>query len=100
MMSVSLADLAALAGAVVLAGLGGEAFLKSILGVAMHLRLPKAVVATTLAAFATFIVMMVWPLRAPLPSLRRLTMHLSGAGLGALPLGKRAENSCRKPLHI
>ena len=53
MMSVSLADLAALAGAVVLAGLGGEAFLKSILGVAMHLRLPKAVVATTLAAFAT-----------------------------------------------
>jgi hypothetical protein len=32
---------------------GGEAFLKSILGVAIHLRVPKIVVATTLAAFAT-----------------------------------------------
>lgn len=46
-------DLALIIGAVVLAALGGEAFLKSILGAAVHLRVPKRVVATTLAAFAT-----------------------------------------------
>jgi cation:H+ antiporter len=47
------ADLAALLGAVLLAAAGGEAFLKAILGVAHHLRVPKAVAATTLAAAAT-----------------------------------------------
>lgn len=46
-------DLAQIVGAVVLAAVGGEAFLKSILGAAVHLRVPKMVVATTLAAFAT-----------------------------------------------
>jgi Ca2+/Na+ antiporter len=40
-------------GSVSLAGLGGEAFLKSILGSAHHPQSPKAIVATTLAAFAT-----------------------------------------------
>lgn len=46
-------DLAQITGAVLLAAAGGEAFLKSILGAALHLRVPKIVVATTLAAFAT-----------------------------------------------
>ncbi len=46
-------DLALILGAVLLAAAGGEAFLKSILGAAIHLRVPKSVVATTLAAFAT-----------------------------------------------
>lgn len=46
-------DLAQIVGAVLLAAVGGEAFLKSILGAALHLRVPKIVVATTLAAFAT-----------------------------------------------
>lgn len=46
-------DLALILGAVLLAAAGGEAFLKSILGAAIHLRVPKIVVATTLAAFAT-----------------------------------------------
>lgn len=46
-------DLALILGAVLLAAVGGEAFLKSILGAAIHLRVPKIVVATTLAAFAT-----------------------------------------------
>lgn len=46
-------DIVYLLCAVVLAALGGNAFLKSILGVAEHLRLPKSIVATTLAAFAT-----------------------------------------------
>lgn len=40
-------------GAVLLAGMGGEAFLKAILSASHHLHLPKGVVATTLAAFAT-----------------------------------------------
>lgn len=52
-MPIAASDLAALIGAVLLAGVGGEAFLKSILGAAAHLRVPKAVAATTLAAFAT-----------------------------------------------
>lgn len=46
-------DLVQIVGAVLLAAFGGEAFLKSILGAALHLRVPKMVVATTLAAFAT-----------------------------------------------
>jgi len=46
-------DLAFILGAILLAAAGGEAFLKSILGAALHLRVPKMVVATTLAAFAT-----------------------------------------------
>ena len=46
-------DLTLILGAVLLAAAGGEAFLKSILGAARHLRVPKMVVATTLAAFAT-----------------------------------------------
>lgn len=46
-------DLALILGAVALAAVGGEAFLKSILGAALHLRVPRMVVATTLAAFAT-----------------------------------------------
>lgn len=46
-------DLTLILGAVLLAAAGGEAFLKSILGAALHLRVPKMVVATTLAAFAT-----------------------------------------------
>lgn len=46
-------DLAYLLGAVLLAAAGGEAFLRSILGAALQLRVPKIVVATTLAAFAT-----------------------------------------------
>ena len=46
-------DLALILGAVLLAAAGGEAFLKSILGAAIHLRVPKIVVATTLAAFVT-----------------------------------------------
>ena len=46
-------DLALMLGAVALAAAGGEVFLKSILGAAFHLRVPKMVVATTLAAFAT-----------------------------------------------
>ncbi len=46
-------DLAAVTGAVVLAAAGGEAFLKAILSAAKQLRVPGAVAATTLAAFAT-----------------------------------------------
>ncbi len=52
-MSIAATDLAAIGGAVVLAGVGGEAFLKAILGIAKQLRVPNAVVATTVAAFAT-----------------------------------------------
>ena len=50
---IALSDLVQIVGALLLAALGGEAFLKSILGAAVHLRVPKAVVATTLAALAT-----------------------------------------------
>lgn len=52
-MTVSAQDLAAVAAAVALAAVGGEVFLKGILGSARWLRLPKLLVATTLAAFAT-----------------------------------------------
>lgn len=53
MPNLSPGDLAAVLGAVVLAAVGGEAFLKGVLGIAGWLRLPKLLVATTLAAFAT-----------------------------------------------
>ncbi len=53
MVWISFSDLAALAGAIVLAAAGGEAFLKGVLGVAGWLRVPKLLVATTVAAFAT-----------------------------------------------
>ena len=46
-------DLIALLAAIPLAALGGETFLKGVLGAAAQLRLPKFLVATTLAAFAT-----------------------------------------------
>ncbi len=50
---ISLVDIASISAAVVLAALGGDAFLKGVLGIAGWLRLPKLLVATTLAAFAT-----------------------------------------------
>ncbi len=46
-------DLLTLAAAVPLAAMGGDAFLRGVLGVSAWLRLPKMLVATTLAAFAT-----------------------------------------------
>jgi cation:H+ antiporter len=46
-------DLLALLAAIALAALGGAAFLKGVLGVAAWLRLPRMLVATTLAACAT-----------------------------------------------
>lgn len=52
-MTISTNDLLALLAAIALAALGGEAFLKGVLGLAHALRLPKLLVATTLAAFAT-----------------------------------------------
>jgi cation:H+ antiporter len=52
-MNLATTDLLALLAAIPLAALGGEAFLKGVLGAAAHLRLPKFLVATTLAAFAT-----------------------------------------------
>ncbi|MDP2787558.1 MAG: calcium/sodium antiporter [Pseudomonadota bacterium] len=53
MSAIAGSDLLALLAAIPLAALGGEAFLKGVLGVAAWLRLPKLLVATTLAAFAT-----------------------------------------------
>ncbi len=53
MPSLSPGDIAAVLGAIVLAAIGGEAFLKGVLGIAGWLRMPKLLVATTLAAFAT-----------------------------------------------
>ncbi|MGL6111695.1 MAG: sodium:calcium antiporter [Rubrivivax sp.] len=52
-MAVSVADSLMLLGAVLLAAAGGEAFLRAIVGVAGALRVPKAVIASTLAACAT-----------------------------------------------
>lgn len=52
-MNIAGGDLLALAGAVAFAAAGGELFLKGVLGAAATLRLPKLLVATTLAAFAT-----------------------------------------------
>jgi cation:H+ antiporter len=46
-------DVLAVLGALVLAGVGGELFLKGMLGAAASLRVPKLLIATTLAAFAT-----------------------------------------------
>lgn len=46
-------DLVLILGAVALASVGGELFLKGVLGAAASLRVPKLLVATTLAAFAT-----------------------------------------------
>ena len=51
--SFATTDLLSLLAAIPLAALGGETFLKGILGVAAWLRLPRLLVATTLAAFAT-----------------------------------------------
>ena len=52
-MTIAAHDLLAMLGAIVLAGIGGELFLKGVLGTAAWLRLPKLLVATSLAAFAT-----------------------------------------------
>lgn len=52
-MPIASADLFVLLAAIPLAALGGEAFLKGVLGLSVWLRLPKLLVATTLAAFAT-----------------------------------------------
>ncbi|MDP1651389.1 MAG: sodium:calcium antiporter [Rhodocyclaceae bacterium] len=52
-MSISAHDIFAILGAIVLAGVGGELFLKGVLGTAAALRVPKLLVATSLAAFAT-----------------------------------------------
>lgn len=52
-MSILGSDLAMVIVAAVLAGLGGDGFLRGVLGAAYWLRAPKALVATTLAAFAT-----------------------------------------------
>jgi len=46
-------DLLALIAAIPLAALGGEAFLKGVLGLSTWLRVPNFLIATTLAAFAT-----------------------------------------------
>ncbi len=51
--SIALLDLLMLLAAVPVAALGGTSFLKGVLGVAEWLRLPRLLVATTLAAFAT-----------------------------------------------
>jgi cation:H+ antiporter len=52
-MSPATIDLLALLAAIAVAALGGASFLTGLLGVAALLRLPKLLVATTLAAFAT-----------------------------------------------
>ena len=52
-MTVSANDLLVILGAVALAGVGGELFLKGVLGAAASLRVPKILVATGLAALAT-----------------------------------------------
>jgi cation:H+ antiporter len=52
-MAISWNDVLSILGAVILAGAGGEAFLKGVVGTAEGLHLPKLLVATTLAAFAT-----------------------------------------------
>ncbi len=46
-------DVAAVAAAFVFAAIGGELFLRGVLGIARLARLPRAVVATTIAAFVT-----------------------------------------------
>lgn len=46
-------ELGAILSAIALAAVGGELFLRGVIGLAGALRIPKAVVATTVAAFAT-----------------------------------------------
>lgn len=52
-MSISAHGLMTMLAAVALAGIGGELFLKGVLGAATALRVPRLLVATSLAAFAT-----------------------------------------------
>lgn len=52
-MPIAAFDLVAILGAVGLAAIGGEAFLKAIIDFANRFRVPSALVATTIAAFAT-----------------------------------------------
>jgi cation:H+ antiporter len=52
-LSLATTDLLALLAAIPAAALGGASFLNGVVGVAAWLRLPKLLVATTLAAFAT-----------------------------------------------
>ena len=52
-MSSLVLDSLALIAAILLAAIGGEAFLRGVLGFSAWFRLPKMLVATTLAAFAT-----------------------------------------------
>ena len=52
-MPVALFDLVAIIAAIGLAAIGGEAFLKAIIALANRLQVPNALVATTIAAFAT-----------------------------------------------
>ena len=52
-MSIIVSDFTAIGAAVLLAAVGGEAFLKAILSAATHLRVSRALIASTLAAFAT-----------------------------------------------
>ena len=53
LMPLSTTDLLALLAAIPLAALGGDFFLKGLLGVTSWLRIPRFVMATSLAAFAT-----------------------------------------------
>lgn len=52
-MTISANEIALVVAAIVLAGAGGEFFLKGVLAAAGGLRVPKFLIATTLAAFAT-----------------------------------------------
>jgi cation:H+ antiporter len=52
-MTIATSDLLTLIAAIPLAAIGGASFLNGVLGIAQWLRLPKLLVATTFAAFAT-----------------------------------------------
>ena len=52
-MPIAVFDLVAIIAAVGLAAIGGEAFFKAIIALAKRLQVPNALVATTIAAFAT-----------------------------------------------
>lgn len=52
-MSIPIFDLVAIIGAIGLAAIGGEAFLKAIIALAKRLQVPNVLVATTIVAFAT-----------------------------------------------
>lgn len=52
-MPIAVFDLVAIIAAIGLAAIGGEAFLKAIIALATRLQVPNALVATTIAAFAT-----------------------------------------------